>query len=298
MKPYSPPPTVAHQRSSLVSAINRVLALACCRKDGAITDAMVYGSAFQRPEVFGVDWLPGNDSCGFTLVVCSHACDMIVAMRQADPRIGIFLPNAMLDDLRSSDADLSDPASFLLGASPADAQRIDDRINTLMLSGFGAYPQTGGCFPWVLVRRHGHGVFVEYCLGDPVRSTIDRALRGESPIEQAADALAHAAIHILQVIGSHVHAAQNRNRSQRGMTERIEFRHSRTSTDLIRNYNLDPTRLEVVRNACDGQPGEYVFLLYSKERESMTDFLSDVMDFEQQILDEPPVSEARHLNNT
>lgn len=254
-------------RRDLVRAIHQILGRACARDSGGVVDSMVYGKRFSRPEIAGIDWCASGATCGFTLQVCSHACDLAVTLRLGDLRIGVFLPSALLADLGKPNS--GEALQVLLGD-----QQSSGTPNALLARGFDAWPPS---MAHLMLKHHEHGAYLEFCFNGSMLRASDAALYGERPVTLAADAIAHACIHLLQSIGAHVHRSQVQERSARGQVERIEFKHQRCAADLVRNYGLDPAQIEVIADAQGGQIGEYALLFRVSERESVALFLDEVV---------------------
>ena len=271
--------SVSQARKEIASAINQLLSLSATRQDGAVVDSMVYGKKFAKPEIFGVDWTQGSDSYGFTLPLCNHVCDVVITLRFGDPRVGVFLPNSIVSGF---DDEIHDTLRLIVGAP-----KNEDKLLDVVARGFDAYPEAGsGDYPHIMGRRHEHGIYVEYCFAGSVRDLLNTGLMGEVPAALVGDALGHAAIHIIQTISAHIHLAETRDKVSRGMVESIEFTHARSSAELIRNYNLEPSQLEIVREASENQPGEYILHFMEQERERLASFIAEVIELAQAVAHE------------
>lgn len=263
--------SVSQARKEIASSINQLLSLAATRQDGAVVDSMVYGKKFAKPEIFGVDWTQGSDSYGFTLPLCNHVCDVVITLRFGDPRVGVFLPNSIV---KGFDDEIHDTFRLIVGGPKNESPLLD-----VVARGFDAYPDKGSAdYPSIMGRKHEHGIYVEFCFAGSLRDLLNSGLKGDTPAEIVGDALGHAAIHIIQTISAHIHLTEARDKVIRGMVESIEFSHRRSSAELIRNFNLEPSQLEIVREASENYPGEYILHFMEHERDRLSSFITEVID--------------------
>lgn len=262
-------------RSEISSAINRIITVSGAAQQPCVTDAMVYGKRFCRPEIFGVDFSPGGDAFSFTTPIGNHVCDLIIALRYGDVRVGVFLPNGLLQSFFDNFEDFAEIDFGSQVPAAHDGSKRNDRGWRYLESGFFAYPSDSR-YPMYRIRRHQHGVYIEYFMVGAVNDVVCDTLSGHGLPQVAADAVAHAAIHIIQSIGACVHEQEYRQKILRGMGEFVEFRHRYTSSELIRTYGIEPSMLEIVEEAQSGAFGEYRLHFMEDDKADLALFLQEL----------------------
>ncbi|MCX8016293.1 MAG: hypothetical protein N2690_00115 [Rhodocyclaceae bacterium] len=271
--------TTEERRRALASAITRILscALSAAHEPRSV-DVMVYGKRFERCHLYGTDYYRHSDTFSLLLNLGEHVCDLVLVLRYADLRIGLLLPNQALQNIEQ---DCANPFSLISGKNE------NERLRALIQDGFGAYPAQAEGYPRVLAQQHHHGLYVEYCFAAPMSDLLNQALLGSAPIEAAADAIGYSAAHIYQKIFSYIYSSSVRQHTARGMGYRVSFLHRNSSAELIRNYNLEPAHLEIVREATLEEPGEYVLSFLPQDREKLEILLLEI-GVELESLDNAP----------
>lgn len=258
------------RRKAIVKAIMDTLNGKFTDFKEATAHIMAYGQRYKRLDIFGVDWGDGGDIFAFTLMIEDHFIDVVISLRFGDPRLGFLLPNALLQSLEN---EFSDALRMLIG----DEKTRLCNYQGLIDRGFDAYPRFGSdSYPELMAHKREHGIYLEFCFRGDEKTIVNHALIGDASPEVAGDTLGHAAIHILQCISSHVHLAQTKSKINQGKAERFEFQYEYPSIEIIRNYGIEPSQLEIIKEATPGSIGEFVLHVTDCDKENIAIFLEEV----------------------
>lgn len=262
---------VSGNRKAIMAVIRRLLtsALGSSSASIAVVDAMIYGSKFGDVDVCGVEMPDNADTMALTLRMGQHICDVLVTLRFFDPRISVFFPNGLMAQI---DDDLNDAVKVLAGES-AEA---GDAAPLMLQRGFDAYPGGPGA-PTIVIKRHEHGLLLSFCFGSDIGSILNEGLSDADKVDLAADALGYACLHIIQTIAAYVQQIETKRRIQQGKAHVIEFSHPASSTEIIRNYGLNPTWLEVKREANGSEEGLYALHHQEEDIKSLELFFLEIV---------------------
>jgi len=263
--------SISGNRKAIMTSIRRLVtsALGSHSTSIAVVDAMIYGSKFGDVDVCGVEMPDHGDTMAMTLRVGQHICDVLVTLRFFDPRISVFFPNTLVAQI---DDDLDDAVKVLAGESVEAGER-----DPLMLQrGFGAYPERPEA-PTIVLKRHEHGLLLGFCFGADVGALLNEGLSDADKVDRAADALGHACLHIIQTIAAYVQHIETRRRIQQGKVHVIEFAHPASSAEIVRNYSLNPTWLEVKREADESEEGLYALHYRDEDIKPLELFFQEIV---------------------
>lgn len=261
---------VYRNRQSMMLAIKNILggAVENAERHGII-DSMVYGKKFGHTDIVGVDYTPKSDSMGVTIRLGEHICDLVVVLRCADPRIGLFIPNDMLHCFERG---FADPVQAIVGENLAT-----QNVLGLFKAGFHAYPLDHEQAPRVVCRAHEHGCYVEFCLRGKVVEMVADSLAGRIDPDIGGDALGYAALHIINTVASYAHEAQHKQKAQHGLMESIEFTYPQSTAEIIRNYGIEPKALQCLREPDQWRDGLYRITFDDADKERYAHFFEEVV---------------------
>jgi hypothetical protein len=262
---------VSSNRQTIMTIIRRLVtsALAGNTPSIAVIDAMIYGSKFGNVDVCGVEMPNGADTMAMTVRMGQHICDVLVTLRFFDPRISVFFPNALMAQIED---DLNDAVKVLAGESAEAGER-----DPLMLQrGFDAYPGGPGA-PTIAIKRHEHGLLLGFCFGADIGAILNEGLSDADKVDRAADVMGYACLHIIHTIAAYVQQIEAKRRIQQGKAHVIEFTHPASSTEIIRNYGLNPTWLEVKREADESEEGLYALHYQEEDMKSLELFFLEIV---------------------
>lgn len=270
LQPEHPIVVPEKRRQQLIAAICRQFKAVAQAAAADGVYATIYGKATDFSNVLAIDYSSHTGAASLNIPIAGHTCDVMFVTRYDDPRIIVFLPRSLIDVLRQGAA--SNPMA-LLGVE----QGATDPLDAVLTRGFDAYSKLHEVD--VLYQVMEHGVVMHFCFGGAVRVLLNDYLFGRhTPINFVSDALAQAALHILQTIAAFVARQVAHNAEATGRRDRIEFESRMTSADMVRIYQIDPAALRVIKEASDNETGHYALLLGPKIDAAMKVFLKEVIE--------------------
>lgn len=276
MSPAQSSSRVSGRRQALFFGIKTSLAALAGQPAAPTGDAMRYGKrSDQLLEVCGLEPGGHDDALHAVLMLAGHECDLVLTLRYADLRIGVFMPNAVV---RLFDEDPTDTLGIVLAAPFHDG--TNSRCVRLARRGFDCYPRLNEPgWPHIALKPFSHGLMTEFCYtGTPLGEAFDKALCGTIDAAVASEAVAMQTVHVLRALAAQIYSADMRQRGARGLVQRLEFSHRSTSDELVRHYGLEPGSLEIIQEALDGTPGRYAIYVESNAPDDLMEKIAEVRE--------------------